>query len=191
MTHDYSIPNHVSPLAQDLINHIMKINPRERYNLEKIKKHPWFNLITPRLKPGLSIGVHKIPIDENILNIVEQYGFDRETCRENLLNNKYCPMTCVYYLCVKKFVREGGKSVSDLGGELFEEYINNKRNLILSIDNDRDDSNTINNSEEIIENNNINETEAKFCDENGQKEEPQESVDKTDPAIAKVKIIQL
>ena len=101
MTHDYSIPNHVSPLAQDLINHIMKINPRERYNIEKIKKHPWFNLITPRLKPGLSIGVHKIPIDENILNIVEQYGFDRETCRENLLNNKYCPMTCVYYLCVK------------------------------------------------------------------------------------------
>ena len=185
MTHDYSIPNHVSPLAQDLINHIMKINPRERYNIEKIKKHPWFNLITPRLKPGLSIGVHKIPIDENILNIVEQYGFDRETCRENLLNNKYCPMTCVYYLCVKKFVREGGKSVSDLGGELFEEYINNKRNLILSIDNDRDDSNTINNSEEIIENNNINETEAKICDENGQKEEQQESIDKTDPAIAK------
>ena len=177
MTHDYCIPSHVSPMAEDLINHIMKINPLERYNIEKIKKHPWFNLLTPQLKPGLTIGVHKIPIDENILNMVEQYGFDREAVKESLLNNKYCPMTCVYYLCVKKFVREGGKSVSDLGGDLFEEYINNKRNLILACDTDRDDSNTINNSEEVVENTNGNATK-----ENGQTEE---SNDKESPAIAK------
>ena len=36
------------------------------------------NLITPKLKPGLTIGKHKIPIDDAILHKVEQYGFDRE-----------------------------------------------------------------------------------------------------------------
>ena len=130
LQHDYKIPSTISKQAADLLNHIMKVNPLERYDIESIKRHPWFNLITPKLMPGLNINIHRIPVDEDILNMVEQYGFDKEVCRMNILNNKYCPMTCVYYLCVRMHVRMGGQSVSDLNGKLFEEYINNKDNLI-------------------------------------------------------------
>ena len=130
LQHDYKIPSTISKQAADLLNHIMKVNPLERYDIESIKRHPWFNIITPKLMPGLNINIHRIPVDEEILNMVEQYGFDKEVCRMNILNNKYCPMTCVYYLCVRMHVRMGGQSVSDLNGKLFEEYINNKDNLI-------------------------------------------------------------
>ncbi|MCQ2816674.1 MAG: protein kinase [archaeon] len=130
LNHDYSIPEFLSPLAKDLLNNIMKIHPRERYTIEDIKKHPWFNLTTPSLKPGLSIDKHKIPIDDKILDKVEEYGFDREKCIEALKQNKNSTITAVYYLCVKKFVRNGGDTVSDLSSNKFEEYIKDENNLI-------------------------------------------------------------
>ncbi len=32
---------------KDLLNHIMEINPLERYTIQQIKKNPMFNLVTP------------------------------------------------------------------------------------------------------------------------------------------------
>ena len=128
--HDYSIPNYLSEEAQDMLNHILKINPEERFTIEGIKKHPWFNLVKPHLIKGISLNEIKIPVDENILNMVKDYGFDKEECRNLLLNNKFCCLTSIYYLCLKKYIREGGKSISDLESDLYEEYINNPNNYI-------------------------------------------------------------
>ena len=47
--HDYKIPDYLSNEAQDILNHILKINPEERFNIESIKKHPWFNIVEPHL----------------------------------------------------------------------------------------------------------------------------------------------
>ena len=69
--------------AKDLLNHIMEINPLERYTIQQIKKHPRFNLVTPHW--GISIGINEIPVEENILDMVEKYNFDREKCRQNIL----------------------------------------------------------------------------------------------------------
>ena len=151
LQHDYKIPSTISKQAADLLNHIMKVNPLERYDIDSIKRHPWFNIITPKLMPGLNINVHRIPVDEEILNMVEQYGFDKEICRMNILNNKYCPMTCVYYLCVRMHVRMGGQSVSDLNGKLFEEYINNKDNLIHANSNSNNNDNAVNGGVKVDE----------------------------------------
>ena len=123
LSHDYIIPNFLSKDAKDLLNHIMKIDPMERYTIQQIKKHPWFNLVTPHLIGGITIGVNEIPVDENILDMVEKYNFDREKCRQNILNNRFDPITCVYYLCLKKYIRDGNQSVSDLTSDLFEEFL--------------------------------------------------------------------
>ena len=128
--HDYSIPKYLSKEAQDILNHILKINPEERFTIEGIKKHPWFNLVEPHLIKGISINEVKIPVDENILNMVKDFGFDKEECRNLLLNNKFCSLTSIYYLCLKKYIREGGKSISDLESDLYEEYINDPKNYI-------------------------------------------------------------
>ena len=123
LSHDYIIPNFLSKDAKDLLNHIMKIDPLERYTIQQIKKHPWFNLVTPHLIGGITIGVNEIPVDDNILDMVEKYNFDREKCKQNILNNRFDSITCVYYLCLKKYIREGNQSVSDLTSDLFEQFL--------------------------------------------------------------------
>ena len=128
--HDYSIPKYLSKEAQDMLNHILKIKPEERFTIEGIKNHPWFNIVTPHLIKGISIKEIRIPVDDNILEMVKNFGFDKEECKNLLLNNKFCSLTSIYYLCLKKFVREGGKSISDLESDLYEEYINNPNNYI-------------------------------------------------------------
>jgi 5'-AMP-activated protein kinase catalytic alpha subunit len=152
-SHDYVIPNYLSKEAQDMLYHILKINPEERFTIDKIKLHPWFNLSKPHLMKGISLTTIKIPVDDNILNMVQEYGFDKEECRRLLLNNKFCSLTSIYYLILKKYVREGGKSISDLESDLFEEYINDNNNYIkdeTNIENkENKNSNNRQNKEEI------------------------------------------
>ena len=128
--HDYIIPNYLSKEAQDILYHILKVNPDERFTIDNIKQHPWFNLVQPHLMKGIALNKIKIPVDDNILNMVQNFGFNKEECKKLLLKNKFCSLTSIYYLCLKKYVREGGKSISDLESDLFEEYVNDDNNYI-------------------------------------------------------------
>ena len=128
VTHNYDFPSFVSPLAVDLINNMLKVDPSERYNFEQIKMHPWFHLIQPQLKPGLLVGTIKIPIDEEVLAKVEGSGFDREKCKESIRENKYDSFTAFYYLSLKQMSREGKSSISDLFSDKYVSYIKEKNN---------------------------------------------------------------
>lgn len=35
-------PDHLTPSARDLMEHLLEKNPKRRYSLSKVKKHPWF-----------------------------------------------------------------------------------------------------------------------------------------------------
>ena len=155
--HDYKIPDYLSKEAQDILNHILKINPLERFNIESIKKHPWFNSVKPHLIKGISVDKIKIPVDDKILDMVKNYGFNPEECRELLLKNKFCSLTSIYYLCLKKYIKEGGKSISDLESDLYEEYINNPNNYIKEPEHKNEEEAKNN----LDEKNNINEEEKK------------------------------
>ena len=128
--HDYVIPNYLSKDAKDLLNHILIINPKERYNIKQIQNHPWFNLVKSHMVPGINLEEDIIPVDEKILAMVQNYGFDPVECKDLLLRNKFCPLTTIYYLCLKKHMRGNGKSISDLESDLFEEYIKDPKNKI-------------------------------------------------------------
>ena len=142
-THDYVIPNYLSKDAKDLLNHILIINPKERYNIKQIQNHPWFNLVKPHMLPGINIEEDLIPVDDKILEIVKNYGFDPVECKELLLKNKFCSLTTIYYLCLKKHIRENGKSISDLESDLFEEYITNPKNKIIREENKEEEKSSI------------------------------------------------
>ena len=129
-SHDYVIPNYLSKDAKDLLNHILIINPKERYNIKQIQGHPWFNLIKPHMVPGINLEEDIIPVDDKILEMVKNYGFDPVECKELLLKNKFCSLTTIYYLCLKKYINENGKSISDLESDLFEKYIKDPKNKI-------------------------------------------------------------
>jgi 5'-AMP-activated protein kinase, catalytic alpha subunit len=127
---DYEMPDYLSPYAVDLLNNILKIDLNDRFDLEKIKAHPWFNLRKPYLRPGILTGYHRIPIDKRILDQVEEYGYNKQKCKTNLENNKYDSITSVYYLCLRKFIKCGGVSVSDLCSDEYINFISDPKNCL-------------------------------------------------------------
>jgi serine/threonine protein kinase len=56
LTGNYKIPGHLSPAAKELIENLLVLTPKKRLSLQEIKKHKWFNLITPTLSYGLDVG---------------------------------------------------------------------------------------------------------------------------------------
>ena len=111
---NYEIPEEASPQLADFLKHILDIDPLTRYDLDQIKKHPWYNIVTPvKSLPGIIIGYHKIPIDDRILNVCEAYGFDKESVRISVAENKYDNKSAIYYIILSKMKREGYYSISD------------------------------------------------------------------------------
>jgi len=128
---NYEIPEEASPELEDLIKHIMDIDPLTRYDLDQIKQHPWYNLVTPpKCYPGLIIGYHKIPIDERILKVCEAYGFNKDEVEKSVKENKYDNKSSIYYIILSKMKREGYESISDLYSPDYLNYIKDKNNLI-------------------------------------------------------------
>ena len=176
--HDYKIPDYLSNEAQDILNHILKINPEERFNIESIKKHPWFNIVEPHLIKGISVESIKIPVDDKILDMVKNFGFNPEECKELLLKNKFCSLTSIYYLCLKKYIKEGGKSISDLESDLFEEYINDPNNYINNNENKTEDEEKKENLEEKKNSNNSIDEKKKEKNDINENEDKRKDLDK-------------
>ena len=131
------IPEFFSPLLQDLLKHMLDINPITRYTLQEIKQHPWFNLSKVNLIPGIIIGYNTIPIDENILNLCVAYNADRNKVEKSVKENKYDRGSSLYYLLVRKIVKKGFQSISDLSSEGFINFIMNDDNNLLNTKNTR------------------------------------------------------
>ena len=128
---NYEIPEEASPQLRDFLSHILDIDPLTRYDLDQIKKHPWYNIVSPqKALPGLIIGYHKIPIDDRILNVCEAYGFDKNAVKQSVMENKYDNKSAIYYIILNKMKKEGYDSISDLFSNDYIEYVKNPNNLI-------------------------------------------------------------
>jgi len=128
---NYYIPeDELSPELCDLLKHLLDINPRTRYNLDQIKEHPWFNIVPMTSRPGITIGYHRIPIDEKIIKQCELYGYNKDEVIESVKNNRFDKNSAVYYIILKKFEMQGIESISDLFSEKYLDYINDKNNIL-------------------------------------------------------------
>ena len=149
---NYEIPEEASPELSDFLKHVLDIDPLTRYDLEQIKQHPWYNLVSPvKSLPGIIIGHHKIPIDERILNVCEAYGFDKNLVKESVEENKYDNKSSIYYIILSKMKREGYDSIADLFSNEYLSYIKNPDNLVKKEDNetkDKEEKKESNNEEE-------------------------------------------
>jgi len=124
----FEIPEFVSPQATDLIRRILNTDPVKRYDLDQIKAHPWFRLYTPSVCQGVIMGFHNIPIDHFILSKLREFSYDIDTAKSYLMDNKCNQITATYYLILKKYIREGGSSISDLFSSAYLNYIKNEHN---------------------------------------------------------------
>ena len=129
---NYDIPDNISIGAKNLLKHMLDINPITRYTLQEIKDHPWFKMNNFCLIQGIIIGYHKIPVDEDILDLCEKYNFDKNKIKNSVINNKFDEGSALYYLLVKQRTKNGIDSESDLFSDKFIKYIYNEDNLIHS-----------------------------------------------------------
>ena len=132
----YSSNCHLSNNAKDLINHILCVDPDNRFNINDIKKHSWFKLIEPKynIKEGLLCNLLIIPIDNIIIQKMRNFGFEENEVKINVLMNKHNHITTTYYLLLNKFIKQGEKCISDLNSDEFEKYSKDKKNLLEKYD---------------------------------------------------------
>ena len=128
----YATPEHLSEDAKDILMKIIEIDPKKRLNFDGIKAHPWFSLIKKNslIHKGININVDIIPIDEEIIKKMEKMGFNKVETRYNILKNYHNKITTVYDLLLKRKIDTGFKSVSDLNSDLYDAYMENKKNKI-------------------------------------------------------------
>ena len=134
---DFETPEFISKYAVDLLHRILNVDPEKRYTIEQIKEHPWFNQIDPKLNmsEGLLIDYYIVPFDEEIINqMVNEYSFNEQQIKIDLLNNRHNHITATYYLILKKKIRNGKKTIGDMTSQLFIDYIKDEKNLSSSYD---------------------------------------------------------
>ena len=134
---EFETPEFLSPSAVDILHRILNVNPEKRYTIEQIKKHPWFNQINPKINmsEGLLIDYYIVPFDEEIISqMVNEYSFNEQEIKVNLLINKHNNITTTYYLILKKKIRCGQKTIGNMTSQMFIDYINDEKNLASTYD---------------------------------------------------------
>ena len=63
---------------------------------------------------GVIFGYDKIPIDLDVVDLCEKFGYDKNKIKNSVINNKYDEGSALYYLLVKQRTKKGIYSVSDL-----------------------------------------------------------------------------
>ena len=136
----FNLPNYLSNEAKDLISKILKVNPAERIKINEIKKHPWFNLYNPKNNYFFGIDINKIimPIDEEIVQDMSNFGIEPNIIIDNILKNYCNNITTIYNLLLQKKIKRGKKSVADLCSSLYMDYIKDERNKLSYYNNDID-----------------------------------------------------
>lgn len=96
----YTLPNHLSPGARDLIPRMLLVDPLKRITIPEIRQHPWFTVHLPRYlavmqADPVSIGAR---VDDEIVKEVERLGFKREFVLESLKQRQQNKATVAYHL---------------------------------------------------------------------------------------------
>lgn len=106
---DYSVPGHLSSEVKDLLKNILKTDPRARYTIRDVMRHPWMEVSDYAI---LEISVKAI--NERVLGMLESYGMVVAKARKAIEENKHNKMTTLYYLLLQKASRaEDGRKSAD------------------------------------------------------------------------------
>ena len=148
MRGEFSIPNFVSNSASDLIKKILTTNPSRRYTIEDIKGHSWFSMYKGyvNIPKGLIVDYNEIPIDTIIVDNVESFGYEKNSVIQSVAANRHNKLTTMYYLLLRKFIKNGHISEADISSLCFKPKVKEKMNKfedvlknIIKKDKDQDD----------------------------------------------------
>lgn len=126
---EYEIPNTVSKEVADLISGMLTTDPTRRMTLNDIRQHPWYRQI-PESSKKMTDSAGNLAMDEEVLEQLDSYGYQREYSVKCLQTNKHNHVTTTYYLLLEKRKRAAneGKSapaplgVADIDAAGFEDF---------------------------------------------------------------------
>ncbi|MCQ2818442.1 MAG: protein kinase [archaeon] len=129
----YDVPDHVSNNCKNLIKEMLQVYSKNRIKVAQIKNHPWMKLANKDLfyHTGINIKNYLIPIDEDIINLMANYGFKKHEVRKSILMNEHNNITTTYYLFLKRKTRKRIASVADMKSELYVEYLKDENNKLV------------------------------------------------------------
>lgn len=90
---DYSCPKFITPEAKDLLKNILNTDPTKRYSIQDIRRHVWFNQVKDQRHDGIIVGYNTMPLDYDMLQQLDQYGFNTEYASKCLEANKHNHVT--------------------------------------------------------------------------------------------------
>ena len=70
--------------------------------------------------PGIVWGYNRVPTDKRIISQMGAMGYSADTVIKNLEVNRHTNITTVYYLLLRKHLREGGASMCDFSDPNFD-----------------------------------------------------------------------
>ena len=124
-------PSEIGNICKDLLKKMLEINPKKRINILKITRHPWFKSCKDvKILGGYNIYDMIYPIDERLIKIMKEFGFDEKKVKDDLNNNKYNTVTGLYKIISKKMFSLSYGSISDFTSDAFVEYMKDKKNSI-------------------------------------------------------------
>lgn len=107
---------------------ILTTDPQRRMTLKQIKQHEWFkhvnnnifyNLIHPPI--GIKVSSNLIPVDSNIVEELKQYEpASTEEIKKYIMNNRHNHTATTYYLLLKRNLKIGIYSPSDICSPNFD-----------------------------------------------------------------------
>lgn len=94
----------------------MNTDPEKRYNIDQIRKHPWFNLVPCEANfKGVQVGLDPMPIDSEIVDLMKtEYQIDQSYTRKCIQANKHNQISATYYLLFKEKIKKGLTSIADV-----------------------------------------------------------------------------
>lgn len=155
MSADYKIPKYVSNTVKDLMTKVLNTDPDERYTIDEIMKHPWFNRVSSfpwplttingkiteddkqeflnsRTSGGVNTDVKPVPVNMDVIDILDQYGLNKEYAIKWVELNKHNSVTSTYYLIIKNKKREVVQEMIKKGKN-FDDVVRNEKQQLLSL----------------------------------------------------------
>ena len=127
--YEYPDDIHISQEAKNLIDSILVVNPNNRANIKEIKNNKWFlKNYTPII--GLYNSICEIPVNNLIVKEMVKLGYNYNKIIKDIKNNNHNNLTTLYYLLVKKKLKEGIETESDLISNCFKKYIGKQYNKL-------------------------------------------------------------
>ena len=124
-------PKEIGNVCKDLLKKMLEVNPKKRYNLLKISRHPWIKKSEDvKIIGGCNTYEMAYPVDERILKIASQYGLDPKKIEEDLKSNKFNVNTGLFKVIVKKVWELKLSSISDFTSNSFVDYTKDAKNKI-------------------------------------------------------------